>query len=288
MAVDCAGLGSPVEAAVDLCPDVDVRFVSELHTETRAHLLKNASPLVRGGIKRVTDDVTKRQRGEEEHVDLYVTGFPCQPYSSLGCRLGENDPRGRIVHSVVNVIRRTLPKSFILENVVGFRDHNDGKAFKQMMRKLKQIKNGAENAYDLHVEVLNTSDFGLPQSRRRLYVVGILHSECERSFTWPLPIPSAPLSALLDPKDPGADLSRLPEGNVAQANVVHHLKELRKRGVDPELQDCVIDCDSSPAWSQSMVERCPCLTHSRAQGHWLTSQARRLTPGETFRLQGLC
>ena len=51
--------------------------------------------------------------------------------------------------------------------------------------------------------------------------------------------------------------------------------------------DCVIDCDSSPGWSQALVDCSPCLAHSRSQGHWLTSQARRLSPGEVFRLQGL-
>ena len=94
MAADCAGLGSPIEAMASLSPDVDVRFVSELHNETRSHLLKNASSLVKGGIKSVTSDVTKREKSGEEHVDFYVAGFPCQPFSSLGCRNGESDPMG--------------------------------------------------------------------------------------------------------------------------------------------------------------------------------------------------
>ena len=87
--------------------------------------------------------------------------------------------------------------------------------------------------------------------------------------------------------DPNHDISSLPDGNVAQANVVYYLKELRQRGVDPLKEDCVIDCDSSPNWSQALVDCSPCLTHSRPQGHWLTSQARRLSAGEVFRLQGL-
>ena len=230
LAADCAGLGSAVEAAASMCPDLDVRFISELDTDTRSHFLDNVAPTLKGGVKKVTSDMTKRQKQDEEHVDIYISGFPCQPFSTLGARKGEQDPRGCIMHSVVNTIRRNLPSIFILENVVGFTKHNDGKTFNSLVRKLSQIKDGNKKAYHIEHSVLNSVDFGLPQSRRRVFIIGIASALQRRPFEWPLKLPTVSLSTILDPADASHDLDALPEGNVAQANAAHYLKELRKRG----------------------------------------------------------
>ena len=138
------------------------------------------------------------------------------------------------MHSIINTIRRTLPKAFILENVIGFQRHAGGATFKQLMRKLSQIKDGARKAYEIHTEVLNTLDFGLPQSRKRLFIVGILNAEASGTFEWPSPVPCTPLSSILDPKPPGWVPGALPPGSVAQTNVLRHLKELAERGGRPQ------------------------------------------------------
>ena len=89
------------------------------------------------------------------------------------------------MHSVINTIRRNLPSMFILENVVGFVKHNDGKTFNSLIRKLSQIKDGSKKAYGVEHTVLNTVDFGLPQSRRRVFVIGVRSSLQRCNFEWP-------------------------------------------------------------------------------------------------------
>ena len=73
-----------------------------------------------GGIGKITGDINKRPVREEGHVDLYVAGFPCQPFSLLGAQEGFNDKRGQLIFTIRNVIRRNFPKSFLLGNVANF------------------------------------------------------------------------------------------------------------------------------------------------------------------------
>ena len=87
--------------------------------------------------------------------------------------------------SVLETMRRTLPKAFILENVKGFVDLKEGSVFKDYMRRLGQIKDGTDAAYDLHHEILNALDYGIPQSRRRLFIVGIRKRFRSTAFHWP-------------------------------------------------------------------------------------------------------
>ena len=79
------------------------------------------------GFESITADATNTPTSfTKAEADLYVCGFPCQPYSSLGQRLGEEDPRTSLLDHVIGYIRRRRPKTFILENVRGFLTTQDG------------------------------------------------------------------------------------------------------------------------------------------------------------------
>jgi len=112
--------------------------------------------------------------------ELLAAGFPCQPFSMAGHKLGFNDPRGSLFFEVVRIIKDTKPKAILLENVQHLRHHNGGDTLKQMIKILEK-----DLGYKTFVDVLNSRDFGLPQNRSRIYIVGFKN---ETDFEFPKPI----------------------------------------------------------------------------------------------------
>lgn len=114
------------------------------------------------------------------NYDLLAAGFPCQPFSMAGHKRGFNDPRGSLFFEVVRIIKDTKPKVFLLENVQHLRHHNGGNTLKQMRKILEE-----DLEYTTFVDVLNSRDFGLPQNRSRIYIVGFTNKV---DFDFPKPI----------------------------------------------------------------------------------------------------
>jgi DNA (cytosine-5)-methyltransferase 1 len=110
----------------------------------------------------------KKINSEMPDFDLLMAGFPCQPYSLMGNREGIKDDRGSLLFSIREILRAKRPKYFILENVRAIKSVNGGQVF-------AYIKDMLENELDYKVSIfdLNSSDFGVPQTRRRTYFVGI-------------------------------------------------------------------------------------------------------------------
>lgn len=112
------------------------------------------------GDIRLIDDV--------EPFDLLLGGFPCQPFSYAGKRMGFGDTRGTLFFEIERLLEKYRPKAFLLENVRGLYSHDKGRTFNTIMDKLHNLGYGT---YDL---LQNSSNFGVPQNRVRLYIVGIL------------------------------------------------------------------------------------------------------------------
>lgn len=104
---------------------------------------------------------------EIEPFDFLLGGFPCQPFSYAGKRQGFVDTRGTLFFEIERILAQYKPKAFLLENVRGLYTHDGGRTFETIMTKLHELGYGT---YDL---LLNSSDFGVPQNRVRLYIVGI-------------------------------------------------------------------------------------------------------------------
>lgn len=100
--------------------------------------------------------------------DLLLGGFPCQPFSYAGKRKGFGDTRGTLFFEIERLLKSYRPKAFLLENVRGLYTHDKGRTFHTIMEKLHELGYGT---YDL---LQNSSNFGVPQNRVRLYIVGIL------------------------------------------------------------------------------------------------------------------
>lgn len=108
---------------------------------------------------------------EVEPFDLLLGGFPCQPFSYAGKRMGFGDTRGTLFFEIERLLKKYRPKAFLLENVRGLYTHDSGRTFKTIMDKLHGLGYGT---YDL---LQNSSNFGVPQNRIRLYILGIRDAE---------------------------------------------------------------------------------------------------------------
>ncbi len=96
--------------------------------------------------------------------DVLFGGFPCQPFSMMGKQLGLNDERGGLFFAVTKILDVKKPKYVLLENVKNLYTHEQGKTYKKLKEELNK------HGYNVQEDIFNTSDFGLPQHRRRLYI----------------------------------------------------------------------------------------------------------------------
>lgn len=112
-------------------------------------------------------------------VDLFVGGSPCQSFSLVGKRRGFKDARGTLFYDFARLVKEIQPKVFIFENVKGLLSHDSGKTWEVIQNTFKEL------GYDFHAQVLNARNYGIPQNRERLFVVGFRK---KINFTPPKPI----------------------------------------------------------------------------------------------------
>lgn len=217
-------------------------------------------------------------------VDIYIAGFPCQSFSNAGLRKGLEDKRGLVFFGCANYIMNKRPRAFILENVKGLLNHEEGDTFEKVMKCLSGIGDGA---YEVKHELLNSMEHGVPQSRPRVYIIGI-RKDCKRcEFNFPEPLPAVSIETCLDPVERRPTLNDLPPktNKTAHKNVKQVLKSLKGKG--PLKNTYVIDLDASVRFRSVMKDRTMCMTKSRASGFWVTTRGRRMTVDEMLRCQGM-
>lgn len=128
-------------------------------------------------------DITQIDEKTIPHFDVLLAGFPCQAFSIAGKRQGFNDTRGTMFFEIQRILEYHKPKCFLLENVKGLLNHDKGKTF-------ETIKDVLENKlnYKIYYKVLNARNFGMPQNRERIIIVGFLDHSIEFKFPEPLGI----------------------------------------------------------------------------------------------------
>jgi DNA (cytosine-5)-methyltransferase 1 len=119
-------------------------------------------------------DATKINPAELPDFDLLVGGFPCQAFSIAGKRNGFNDTRGTLFFDIARILAEKRPRHLVLENVKGLLSHDSGKTFQTILGVLSDL------GYRVEWQVLNSKDFGVPQNRERVFIVGHLGNECGR------------------------------------------------------------------------------------------------------------
>lgn len=115
-------------------------------------------------------------------VDLLTGGVPCQSFSLAGKRNGLDDNRGKLMFSFIDMIKKLKPKVFLIENVAGLLSHNGGETLNLIIDGLN-----VDGEYKISYDVLNSFDYGVPQKRKRIFIVGVLNT-IEKEFTFPLKV----------------------------------------------------------------------------------------------------
>lgn len=113
-------------------------------------------------------DITKINEKELPDFDLLVGGFPCQSFSIAGKRGGFSDTRGTLFFDIARIIKHKKPRILLLENVKGLLSHANGQTFRTIITTLDEL------GYDAQWQLLNSKNFGVPQNRERVYIVGHL------------------------------------------------------------------------------------------------------------------
>ncbi|MBR0580850.1 MULTISPECIES: DNA cytosine methyltransferase [Bacillus] len=120
----------------------------------------------------------------KDQIDLFVGGSPCQSFSMVGKRRGLQDTRGTLFYEYARLIKEIQPKVFIYENVKGLINHDGGNTWATMQQVFDDLN------YDWKFQVLNSKNYGIPQNRERLFVVGFRKDiELKEEFSFPTPIP---------------------------------------------------------------------------------------------------
>ena len=199
--------------------------------------------------------------------DILLAGFPCQPFSIAGKGLGFEDTRGTLFFNIAEILKNKQPKAFLLENVKRLTTHDSGRTFRIILETLKQL------GYTVYFKVLNTLDFGLPQKRERIYIVGFSDNI---PFYFPEPINKyRSLSELLE-----NDQDVEPSYFLSDVLKQKRLAALKKAPPTPSI------------WHENIGGNVSALPYScalRAGGSYnylVVNGVRRLTGREMLRLQG--
>ena len=234
----------------------------------------NLNDLIEGDIRDIGDD-------ELEPVDILCAGFPCQPFSIAGNRQGFSDIRGTEFFEVVRLIKGMNPKPQVvfLENVKGFRTHDNGNTFTTVKTTLEDL------GYHVFDTILDTCVYtAIPQHRERTFIIGFSNEKHKRDFegyymeqatelTWPI-------SYCLE-------VNKVPEKYYYREDKYNY----------PELVEAVISTDTVYQWRRRYVREnqsnmCPTLTANMGTGGHnvplvkVADGIRKLTPQECFNFQG--
>lgn len=125
-------------------------------------------------------DITQIDEKTIPNHDILLAGFPCQPFSQAGLKKGFSDTRGTLFFDIERILKEKKPKAFLLENVKQLKGHDKGNTLKTIIEHLKEI--GYTN---VHYEILKAREFGLPQNRERIYIVGFLDENVTFQFPQP-------------------------------------------------------------------------------------------------------
>ena len=132
------------------------------------------------GNENIYGDITKISEKDIPEHDILLAGFPCQPFSQAGLKKGFKDTRGTLFFDIERILISKKPKAFLLENVKQLKGHDKGNTLKVILQHLN------DTGYKTYIKVLAAKDFGIPQNRERIYIVGFLDKTVDFKFPEPM------------------------------------------------------------------------------------------------------
>ena len=186
LVTEFSGLEAPSCARQGLIGDFIHVSASDSSTVSREFISKNYS------CQSISDSFHSKNIEQMYDADFFIAGPPCQPWSSAGERLGNNDPRARLYHETIERIIITQPKMFLLENSSHLATDEKGKTKREIISKLRM------GGYQVHAQNMNTAHHGLPQFRNRLWIIGFRDDlTLTHPWAWPDEIEPCPIQFLL-------------------------------------------------------------------------------------------
>lgn len=259
-------------------------FSSEWDAQAQKTYLLNYGEMPFGDI---TSERTKSFIPDK--FDILCAGFPCQAFSLAGKRLGFEETRGTLFFDVAEILRRKKPKAFFLENVKGLLIHDKGKTIRTILKVLREDL----DYYVPDPQIVNAMNFGVPQHRERVYIVGFRKDQNVSDFTYPAPT------------DTGKTFADVKEKNVVSAKyylstqyiktLVEHKKRHEARGNgfgfeiinDDSVANAIVVGGMGRERNLVIDKRLKDFTPvTRIKGEVNRDGIRRMTPREWARLQG--
>uniref|UniRef100_A0A6C0L521 DNA (cytosine-5-)-methyltransferase n=1 Tax=viral metagenome TaxID=1070528 RepID=A0A6C0L521_9ZZZZ len=259
---DCSGIEAPIQAIQKIGKKYGIEYEHVFSSENNQYAIdclnENYSPEILYG------DIQKRNVKGIPDIDIYVSGFPCQPFSKANKFKTKVDPRLNLFENCLDVIVEKNPKIFILENVKTLVSLNNGSYFDEILSRLENI-----GKYDIQWKVMNSKDYGIPQSRDRLYIIGILSSSQGQDFVFPPKKKMKDIHKFIDKRD-------LPKMKIKESNK-KLFQNIPKDSVFIDIGFRNSKFINSNKWA-------PCIT---AQPNmWCVPKQRKATVQEYLSLQG--
>jgi DNA-cytosine methyltransferase len=307
---DCSGWASEVHALnmLGLKQNIYHRFGCDIAKSSKTIIFNNCQP------KAWYDDCMNRENSKVASTDLYVAGFPCQPFSSAGKNHGIHAQRGTVFDGIFDYIIQHTPTIFVLENVKNLTSSKHKSTFDAIMGLLKNIRDPAPSkrrTYWVNWRIYNSKDHGVPQIRERLYIVGMRmsHIVCHQSN-----IESKFKSMIEECIAPTPNIhqfivrtkNRMDRATIerqikkdlrssamfsgtGRRNLTMAMKQIRSANLDPSTSEIVVDLGQGRSKVHMMHNLCPTITRTRAarDDFFLVSNASRITALDCMHLQGL-
>jgi len=174
-----SGIGAIEQAFERLKLNYEIKFAGDIDSHVKKSYFENYNITENKWHDDITEFNAKKFNGQ---VDIIVGGSPCQAFSSVGKRLGLEDTRGTLFYEYSRILSEVNPKVFIFENVAGLITHDSGRTWRVINNVF------ADLGYKVFIQKLNGRNFGIPQNRERIFVLGFKDNSTEFKFPQPLPL----------------------------------------------------------------------------------------------------
>jgi len=255
------GIGGFRIAFEEICKEYSLKpecvFSSDIDPYCRINYEANFNESPQG-------DITEIDEQDVPDHDILFAGFPCQPFSIIGAMKGMEDTRGALFFDIARILKAKKPEAFVLENVKQLARHRSGKTLHIILQTLGDL------GYQAHYKILNALDYGLPQKRERIFIVGFRNPV---SFSFPKPLNKyKPLSEILeeavDPKHYASEKIRKKRMEMHTSPYYPAIWHENKSGnISSYPYSCALRAGAS-------------------YNYLLVNGVRRLTPREMLRIQG--